>query len=161
MPARIATLIEVFSRYWVQKLIEHGTPFDERAIELKINIKYDLPLVRSLHGQTISLGFLISNNVSLSDIGTIGANFSILLKTDFFRWLSDVRQRSLLECEPDDGGPIVADMDKLKRTLARIFEVRHILVHELPDKSPFEIAEISEMLDAADIFISVADEGFA
>jgi hypothetical protein len=65
LPARVVTLIEVFCRYWVQKLIDQGAPYDERAIDLKINIKYDLPLIRSLHGQTISLGFLISNNVPL------------------------------------------------------------------------------------------------
>jgi hypothetical protein len=46
LPARIVTLIEVFCRYCVQKLIEHGPPYDERAIDLKVNIKYDLPLVR-------------------------------------------------------------------------------------------------------------------
>ena len=26
LPARLVTLIEVFCRYWVQKLIEHGPP---------------------------------------------------------------------------------------------------------------------------------------
>jgi hypothetical protein len=161
LPARVVTLIEVFCRYWVQRLIDQGAPYDERAIDLKINIKYDLPLIRSLHGQTISLGFLISNNVPLSSIETIGAIFSALLHTDFFRWLSNARRRKLLEHEPDGGGPIVADIDKLKRTLARIFEVRHILIHEFPEKSPFEIAEIGEMLDAADNFIIAADEGLS
>lgn len=144
----------------MHKLIEHGPPYDERAIDLKVNIKYDLPLVRSLHGQKISLGFLISNNISLSEIAAISAIFSILVQTDFFHWLSNVRYRTLLEHEPDGGGPIVTDMDKLKRTLARIFEVRHILVHEFPDKLPFATAEINEMLDAVDNLISAADEGF-
>jgi hypothetical protein len=96
----------------------------------------------------------------LSEIGAIGAIFSILLQTDFFQWLSNVRRRALLETQPDGGGPIVKDIDKLIRTLARIFEVRHILIHEFPEKLPFEITEISEMLDAADTFITAADEGF-
>ena len=160
LPARLVTLIEIFCRYWVQKLIEHGSPYDERAIDLKISIKYDLPLVRSLHGRTISLGFLISNNVPLSEIATIASIFSTLLQTDFFKWLSNARYRTLLEHEPDGGGPIVEDIDKLKRTLARIFEVRHILIHEFPEKVPFEIAEISEMIDAVGIFLCAADEGF-
>jgi uncharacterized protein YecT (DUF1311 family) len=161
LPARIATLTEVFCRYWVQKLIEHGSPYDERAIDLTINIKYDLPLVRNLHGQTISLGLLISNNVSLSNIETISATFSILLKTDFWQWLSKARYRVLLESEPDGGGPIIKDLDKLKRTFARIFEVRHILVHEFPEKSPFAISEIDEMIFVADLFIRAASEAFS
>jgi hypothetical protein len=160
LPARLVTLIEVFCRYWVQKLIEHGPPYDERAIDLKVNIKYDLPLVRSLHGQRISLGFLISNNVTLSEIAAISAIFSILVQTDFFHWLSNVRFRTQLEHDPDGGDPIVTDIDKLKRTLARTLEVRHILIHEFPEKLPFAIAEISEMIDAVDNFIIAADEGF-
>jgi uncharacterized protein YecT (DUF1311 family) len=41
-----------------------------------------------------------------------------------------------------------------------MFDVRHILVHEFPEKLPFEIDEIKGMLDAADDFIKAADEGF-
>jgi hypothetical protein len=56
LPARLVTLLEVFCRYWVQKLIDSGPPYVERAVELKADVRYDLTLVRSLHGQTISLG---------------------------------------------------------------------------------------------------------
>ena len=82
------------------------------------------------------------------------------MQTDFFHWLSMVRYRARLEHEADGGDPIVTDIDKLKRTLARIFEVRHILIHEFPEKLPFATAAISEMIDAVDNFISAADEGF-
>jgi uncharacterized protein YecT (DUF1311 family) len=160
LPARIVTFIEVFCRYWVQKLVDHGSPYDERAVDLKAAIQYDHELVRSLSGQTISLGFLISHNIPLSTIGAIGAAFSTLLEEQFFSWLSKVRARILMEHDRDEGVPIITDVDKLKRYLFRVFEVRHILIHEFPEKLPFEIAEIREMLDAADDFIKAADEGF-
>jgi hypothetical protein len=42
LPARIVTFIEVFSRFWVQKLIDHGPPYAERAVDLKAPIQYNL-----------------------------------------------------------------------------------------------------------------------
>jgi uncharacterized protein YecT (DUF1311 family) len=160
LPARIVTFIEVCCRNWVQRLIDHGPPYVERAVGLKADIKYDHALVRSLSGQTISLGFLLSHNIPLSPIGAIDAAFTTLLGEPFFDWLSKVRARVAMEHDDDGGAPIVTDLGKLKRALARMFDVRHILVHEFPEKLPFEMAEIPEMLDAADVFIKAADEGF-
>lgn len=56
--------------------------------------------------------------------------------------------------------PIVADVQSLKRVLSRTFEVRHVLVHEFPETSPYAPAEIDQMIAAAGTFIHAADEGF-
>ena len=45
LPARLVTLVEMFCRRWVQKLIDYGAPYDERATDLKVEIKFDLALV--------------------------------------------------------------------------------------------------------------------
>jgi uncharacterized protein YecT (DUF1311 family) len=44
--------------------------------------------------------------------------------------------------------------------LNRAFEVRHVLVHEFPETSPYAPAEIDEMIAAVGTFIHAADEGF-
>jgi hypothetical protein len=159
MPARLVTLLEVFCRYWVEKLIDSGSPYVERAVELKADVKYDLTLVRNLHGQTISLGLLLSNSVSLSNIESIGTVLSVLIQQNFFDWLSKVKPRTLLEHNGDAAAPIVQDLQRLKRALGRTFEVRHVLVHEFPEASPYAIAEIDEMIAATGTFIHAADEG--
>ncbi|KJC53465.1 hypothetical protein UB31_08605 [Bradyrhizobium sp. LTSP849] len=161
LPARLVTLTEVFCRYWIQKLIDHGLPYDERAIDLKVNIKYDLPLIRSLQGQKMSVGFLLSHNVALSEIATINAIFSTLIGTDFFQWLAKVQPRLMFDHDPLGDDRIVTDIIKLKRVIARLFEVRHILVHEFPEEQPLDVAEIDEMIEAVDTFINAADEGFS
>jgi hypothetical protein len=160
LPARLVTLIEVFCRYWVQKLIDRGSPYVEHAVDLKVDVKYDLTLARSLHGKTISLGLLLSNSVSLSKIDAISSVFSILLKHDFFDWLSKVRSRVSLKHDDDSAAPIVSDVQNLRRILGRTFNVRHVLVHEFPEKSPYAVEEIDEMIAAAGTFIDAADEGF-
>jgi uncharacterized protein YecT (DUF1311 family) len=97
--------------------------------------------------------------MSLSNIDAISSAFSPLLDHDFFDWLSKVRSRSSLE-HSDSPAPIVADVQNLRRILRRTFEVRHVLVHEFPETSPYAGAEIDELLAAATTFIDAADEGF-
>src|SRR5215211_6875536 len=159
LPARVVTLIEVLCRFWVQTLINHGTPYDERALDLKIDVKYDLPMLRSVHGGTISLGFLLAHSVKLSSIEAIAHVFTALLAYDFYPWLSKARDRMSIEHDGESAAPIIEDLDKTKRLLKRAFEVRHILVHEYPENLPFSIDEISEMIVAAERFLNAVDEG--
>ena len=158
LPARVVTLVEVFCRYWIQRLIDHGPPYVERAAGLKVDVKYDLQLMHSLQGQTISLGLLISNSVPLSSIPSIAAIFSTLIGQDFFDWLKNVQSRMALEHD-GDAVPIISDIDAVVRMLARLFEVRHILVHEFPETQPVSVGEIDEMIATASTFIEAADEG--
>ncbi len=46
----------------------------------------------------------------------------------------------------------------LRRSLGRLFELRHILVHELPAKKPFDQAEIGQFVEAAQKFVEATDE---
>jgi hypothetical protein len=93
IPVRIVTLIEVFLRYWIQVLVDHGAPFVERAAKLNANIKYDFAIARSLQGGSISLGELIAHSVSLSQLETVASTFSALLGEDLFVALARVRDR--------------------------------------------------------------------
>lgn len=46
----------------------------------------------------------------------------------------------------------------MRRRLGRVFQVRHILVHELPKDKPYELTEIDEFLNAAAMFVEATDE---
>jgi uncharacterized protein YecT (DUF1311 family) len=98
--------------------------------------------------------------VSLSSVEAIISIFTNLIDDNFFDWLLKVRSRSLVGPDGYDPAPIITDLEKMKRMLARLFEVRHILVHEFPVTAIFDTTEIDEMLDAASAFIGAADEGF-
>jgi hypothetical protein len=145
----------------IWKLIDHGAPYDERATELKVDVKFDLALVRSLHTQDISLGLLLSNSVPLNSIATIASVFITLLRTDFFAWLAQVRGRYSIEHDGEKAQPIVPDIDRLQRALAKLFDVRNILVHEFPEALPFPENEVPEMIETTAAFINAADDGFA
>ena len=161
LPARIVTLIEVFCRYWIQKLIDQGSPYEERVADLKVDIKYDFALARNFHGRSISIGLLISRSLSLPGVSSVDSVFSKLLDLNFFIWLSQVKRRRDLELEDEEIFPIVRDKAALLEELTRLFEVRHILVHEFPVKQPMELIEINGFFNAAEEFMDATDEGLS
>lgn len=155
IPARIVTLLEVFVRTWIEELVDKGAPYVERAASLKAEIKYDFAIARSLHGGVVTVGQLIAHSISLNRLEAIFAVFETLLGVNFLDELGRVRRRSITETPI---GPIIEELPVLRRSLGRLFELRHILVHELPAKRPFESAEIGEFVEAAQKFVEAADE---
>ncbi|MGH6789543.1 MAG: hypothetical protein ACRECC_07650, partial [Pseudolabrys sp.] len=158
---RIITILEVFFRDWIEKLIDHGAPFVERASKLKIDLKYDFAIASSLQGGSVTLGQLIAHSVSLNRIEVFASMFGTLLAEDFFGAISKTRDRWKVRREGGVAGPIIDDMTRVRKTLARLFEVRHILVHEFPEKKPFEAGEIGRFLDDAALFLEASDEELA
>jgi hypothetical protein len=161
LPARLVTLVEMFCRRWVQKLIDYGAPYDERATDLKVEVKFDLALVRSVHAESISLGLLLSNSLPLTSVSGIASVFNVLLDHDFFAWLARVRARSHRKHEGDESAaPILNDIGATKSGLSRLFDIRNVLVHEFPENRPFRVEEIDSMISMAAAFMNAADEGF-
>src|SRR5690606_37891138 len=52
---------------------------------------------------------------------------------------------------------IVADYDAMMAALARLFELRHMLTHELPSGIVFNPEELPDLIDAARKFIEATD----
>jgi hypothetical protein len=155
-PIRIVTLIEVFSLRWIARLIDHGPPFAERAVNLNVNIKFDLALAQSLHGRRITIGQLLAHSLSMQSIGALEAPFSVLLGQDLFQAISKTPGRRELGAAEDE--PIIKDLEGMRKVLARLFEVRHILVHEFTRSTPYGLDEIEHFLHAAIQFVSATDE---
>jgi len=72
IPIRIVTILEVFLRHWIEELIDRGAPYVERAAKLKVDVKYDFAIARSLQGGSITLGLLIAHSLSFSQIESFG-----------------------------------------------------------------------------------------
>jgi hypothetical protein len=148
---RAVTLLEVFTKGWVAALIDHGSPFVERAGDLKVDFKFDFGSVRKI-GNLITLGDAVAHGISLTNVGQIMFVFKVLLGEDVLplmqqavyvhRYLMD---RCLYEgSEERQGGiRIVKDPDRMCRRLSRLFEIRHILCHEAPRNEVYERRDIT------------------
>lgn len=158
IPIRIVTIIEVFLRHWIETLIDHGAPYVERASKLKMDLKYDFAVARSLQGGSVTLGQLIAHSVSLNRVEALSVIFDTLLDDDFFAVISETRDRWRVKQEGNSVGPIIGDISQVRKTLMRLFDVRHILVHEFPEKKPHELNEVATFLDVAAEFVHASEE---
>jgi hypothetical protein len=158
IPIRVVALLEVFLRHWIELLIDHGAPYVERAARLKVDIKYDFAIAQSLQGGPITLGQLIAHSLSLNRIQSANGILSTLLGQDLFDAISNTRDPLRAKQEGDAAGAIVNDLPWVRKTLARLFEVRHILAHERPAKKPYALEELVEFTDAATMFLNATDE---
>jgi uncharacterized protein YecT (DUF1311 family) len=158
VPIRIVTLVEVCVRGWIEKLVAQGAPYLERAANLKVDLKYDFAIASSLHGQVVTLAQLIAHSVPLGRFENIVSVLQVLLGEDLFASISNVRDQVAVEIKKEPDVPIINDIEDLRRTLGRLFDVRHILVHEFPQVKPHKVSEVDDFLRAATLFVQAVDE---
>jgi len=139
-------------------MVDHGAPYVERAANLKIDLKYDFAVAISLHGRVVTLGQLIAHSVPLSTLGNIVSVLETLLDQSLFVSISDIRDRWDVEVLEKPDQPIIGDIEQLRKTLGRLFEVRHILVHEIPQKKPHTVEEVNDFLSSATLFVQAFDQ---
>ncbi len=156
---RAVTLLEVFTRGYIAELIDHGTEYANRAIELSKNLKMDFALVQGIQGRAITLGDIVAHNVSVNSFGQMLEHFGTLLNKEPLRaLLASAVDRWATEIEKKPAEPIINDFDDLARSLARLFEVRHILCHETPKRPVYVVSDIEGFLNAAIQFTKALEE---
>jgi uncharacterized protein YecT (DUF1311 family) len=158
---RAVTLIEVFTRAWVAQIVDHGPPYNENAVALSKNLKIDYDLLHAISGRTITLGDVIAHSVSVNNLDGILYCLESLIQKPLRPLLEAAVDRWAVEVEGEKSIPIIGDFSDTCRLLARMFEVRHILCHELPKTEVFQVAEIEPLLAAATRFTHAAEECLA
>jgi uncharacterized protein YecT (DUF1311 family) len=151
---RAVTLLEVFSRDYIARLIDSGSPYAENAIPLGADMKIDIALVRAIQGRVVTLGDMIAHNVSISSFGHICSAFKTLLGDDLVPMISTV-VRKIPSWKPKEvPKAIISDVKLMSKRLARLFEIRNILCHEFPRKEVYDRREITPFLSASEEFAS-------
>jgi uncharacterized protein YecT (DUF1311 family) len=146
---RAVTILEVSTRQELALLINHSRQFTDRAVEFSKSFKMDFATVRDVQGRVVTLGDVIAHSVPVNSFGQILDHFGILLGRSIRPLLSGVIDRWQVEIEGRESRPIIEDFEKLAANLTRLFEIRHILCHELPEKSVYPVAEVSGFLESA------------
>lgn len=148
IPIRIVTALEVFTRECVAELIDSGEPYISRARDIVKNLKFDFEITRSLVDKRVSFGELASHVMSFNSISDIDFVLSVLTDTPFDKLLESVTKRWNVEILGEPADPIVSDVPALRASIQRIFEVRHVLVHEMPELEPFSKYEIEKFIES-------------
>lgn len=156
IPLRLVTIIEVSVREMVRELIDYGAPFSGKAGQLVNNAKLDLAFVEYLDGDRLTIGDFVAHSISINGIEQVLAtltnlvdNFPEKLATSFPRWKEEQQDWPL--------SPIISNYDQAMAGLKRLFEVRHVLAHEVPRDPVVNVDEVSDYLSATRQFIEACD----
>lgn len=153
---RLVTILEVFVRDTISDLTNSREEFFERGEQLVKGSRIDLAFVAHVNRRELTIGDFIAHSVSLNSIAAIISvldklleNFTAKLKVAHPRWTEDVNEWPL--------PPIVKDFDTMMASLARLFETRHVLTHELPQMPVLDPDDMSEFTAAAAAFIEATN----
>jgi uncharacterized protein YecT (DUF1311 family) len=155
---RAVTTIEVFTRRNMASLIDHSEQYTERAVELSKHFKMDFDLIRHIQGRAITLGDIVAQSVPVNSFGQIIGYFETLIGKPLRSLLCQAIDRWSVEINKGAREPIIPDFDRLAKQLTRLFEVRHIICHELPSKSVYNETEIDAFLEEAIRFTKALQE---
>jgi uncharacterized protein YecT (DUF1311 family) len=155
---RAVTILEVSTRQEMARLIDHSANFTERAVEFSKNFKMDFATVRGIQDRAVTLGDIVAHSVPVNAFGQILDYFGTLLGKPMPPLITGAVNRWRVEIKKEPPEPIIPDFDALRKRLSRLFEIRHILCHELPEKPAYQIDEVAEFLNDSVRFTEALEE---
>ena len=99
----------------------------------------------------------MAHELRCRNLANIDSWLTTLLGERFFEKLVHVVDHRRVQLDRMPALPIVDDVKSLKQTLARLLTVRHVIVHEIPEQSAFEMPEISEFIVATRLLLSATN----
>ena len=131
-----------------------------RGLKLIKETKLDISLAQALAGKRVSFGELVAHTLKVNGIEKVEFPLSKLIDEKFFNFIDGVPDRFCVEIMGSPPIPIIADVDAMKRSLVKLFEVRHILVHELPSSFSLSKPHIDQWLQAVLALLRAGDQAF-
>ena len=157
-PIALVACLESWFRLAIRELVDFGDPYLGNARQLIQRERFDYEILAGLHGQTITIGEVISQHPPISSLEQTIAIMGTLVGKDFREGVSKVHDRWKVEIEKQPKAPIVADIDETFRYVDRTFELRHIFCHEIATAIEVERDEINKCIDHTAVFLKASDE---
>lgn len=157
-PVALVACLEGYFRMLIKDLVDAGEPYLSNAEKPASSIKLDFSMLRSVHGKTVTVGEIVSHGVKISRLEHIESVFSSLLGSSFLNELRVVSDRWVHEVKGQPAEPILKDPDQIFGYVARTFELRHIICHEIASGYELNLAEIESCFESCVVFLRATDE---
>ena len=157
-PVALIACVEGYFRMAIKDLIDTGEPFFTNAEKPASSLKLDFSVLRAVHGKTITVGELVAHGVSLSRLENIEGALSSLLGTSFLQALRTTIDRWAHEVRGEPPTPILSKPNEVFADVARTFELRHIICHEIASAYEIESEEVARCFESCVAFLRAADE---
>lgn len=157
-PVALIACVEGYFRMAIKELIDAGEPYLSNAEKPASSLKLDFSALRAVHGKAITVGELVAHGVQLSRLehietalsGLLGKGFLDSLRTTTDRWAHEIRGKPAV--------PILSEPDKVFADVARTFELRHIICHEIASAYEIKSDEVARCFESCVTFLRAADE---
>lgn len=157
-PVALIACVEGYFRMAIKDLVDAGEPYLTNAEKPASSLKLDLSVLRAVHGKAITVGELVAHGVQLSRLEHIEAALSSLLGKSFLQELRTTTDRWAHEVKGEPATPILAQPDVVFADVARTFELRHIICHEIASAYEIELEEVARCFESCVAFLRAADE---
>lgn len=157
-PVALIACVEGYFRMAMKDLVDAGEPYLTNAEKTASSIRLDFSVIRAIHGKKITVGELVVHSGPVSRIEHIEGALSGLLGRSFLTELRSTANRWAHEVQGDPVSPILAKPDSVFADVARTFELRHVICHELASGYEIEAEEIERCFESCVSFLRAADE---
>lgn len=157
-PVALVAAVEGYFRMAVKDLIDAGEPYLSNAERPAASIKLDFSIIRAVHGKSVTIGELVAHSIPLSRFEHIDSVISGLLGTPFLAKLRTTSNRWAYEVMGGPRVPMLTNPDSVFADVARVFELRHIVCHELASAYEIDYAEVAQCLESCVLFLRASDE---
>lgn len=157
-PVALVACVEGYFRMAIKDLVDSGEPFLTNAEKPASSLKLDFSLLRAVHGKTVTVGELVAHGVQLSRLEHIETVFSSLLGKGFLEALRSATDRWAHEVKGEPATPILAKPECVFADVARTFDLRHIICHEIASAYEIESNEVAQCFESCVSFLRAADE---
>lgn len=160
IPIRLVTIIEHEVRGVIKEAVDHGEPYRTRGIAIigKWSGKTVAEALLAVAQKEITIGQLVAHGFSVGRLSDIAAILEVVLGVNVATEFSTIRTRWVEE-EKNEPDPIISDKEATFRIIEKLFQVRHILVHERPwpTELPYKRETVDEFLDHAELFVKAME----
>jgi hypothetical protein len=157
-PVALIACVEGYFRMAIKDLIDAGEPYLTNAEKPASSMKLDFSVLRAVHGKAITVGELVAHAVPLSRLEHIEGALSSLLGTGFLQALRTTTDRWAHEVGGKPPTPILSRPDEVFSDVARTFELRHIICHEIASAYEIGSDEVARCFESCVAFLRAADE---
>jgi uncharacterized protein YecT (DUF1311 family) len=165
IPIGVIACVESFFRATVKELIDFGSPFSEKAVNLR-EMKFDFSVVQAIAGKELTVGDFLSHLLPMksfedinSTIGTLtGKDFLDELKIYFFEKDYDENDESRFYQLNELTDEMNKEVAEIYSDVKETFKLRNIFCHEAAESNVVDTQKIYKCYENTKKFLEATDE---
>ncbi|HET6252993.1 MAG TPA: hypothetical protein VFE32_02900 [Puia sp.] len=160
IPSATVACLEGFCRSTLKELIDKGKPYTNRVedLEIKLQLKLRFSVLLEVQNRSLTMGELIAHVLPCSRLEDINTAFSIVLDAPFLSSLKTYSRHSIFDKRAYAYQYFQAHYSEIYTDIQRLFELRHILSHEIAHDLCLDETEVLRCYQNARIFLDHAQD---